>query len=501
MNVSMLRKRLGWVADNLENDTTESLSKSEIIGYMIANFIPMQKVEYDGGFYSRTYYLIKNDMYFDDVTPKLMQYPLKDIDKNDLASYYMFLKQNRMLRIASIAFSYVIDSVSAPIIRNDNYNRYTYIQAESDTISREIVLERLRGTSVGVIAKNTFLVATKDYNKLLKELEDLLQVNPNGSKRGLAEYYENKPGKPFADADTKQVVEDQIDAAYLAMPSNGLTSRTWGFELEIADAKGVDAPFNIDKGEDGSLRSYETSGDCECDCDDCSYHDCDCDYCDSQNTDPEHCNNSYCSSADMAEFRSKNGISRLKHAGLFKLCKSLAAEDAEVNDSCGVHIHVYSADLKPEHVANVLASYKWLENIMAIVAERDDTSYARRLQVADILTAMRKKEFTGQKSMAVNVMHMGIGGTRGTIEFRQMLGNYNAERITFWAWLVRGLVETAKRGAKFHDFKGAEDINGIIAVYAKFNYYLHDEGTQLLIPGGRLDNNYIPKTDLKRAVV
>lgn len=501
MNVSMLRQRFGFVADNLEDSAEVSLSKSEVIGYMLANNVPMQKVEYDGGFYTRTYYLIKNDMYFDAVTPKLMQYPLQDIDKNDLASYYMFLKQNRMLRIASMAFSYIIDGVSAPIVRNDNYNRYTYVQAESDAISREVIIDKFRNTSISKIEKNTFLIATRDYNKLLKEIENLLQVNPDAPKRGLAQYYENKPGKPFADADTRQVVEEQIDAAYLAMPSNGLTSRTWGFELEIADAKGVDAPFNIEKGEDGSLRSYEASDDCDCDCEDCLYHECDCDYCENQNNDPEHCNNSACSSADMAEFRSKNGISRLKHAGLFKLCKSLDAEDAEVNDTCGVHIHVYSADLKPEHVAQVLASYKWLENIMAIVADRDDTSYARRLQVPDILTAIRKKEFTGQKQMAVNVMHMGIAGTRGTIEFRQMLGNYSAERITFWAWLVRGLVETAKRGAKFHDFRGVEDINGIIAVYAKFNYYLHDEGTELLIPGGRLDNNYIPRTDLKRATV
>lgn len=82
-------------------------------------------------------------------------------------------------------------------------------------------------------------------------------------------------------------------------------------------------------------------------------------------------------------------------------------------------------------------------------------------------------------------MHL-LGG-RGTIEFRQMDCNLDADKITFWAWLVRGLVETAKRGATLRDFKKVADLNDVIDVLGKFNYFIQNETPDVLVYGTKSD--------------
>jgi hypothetical protein len=93
------------------------------------------------------------------------------------------------------------------------------------------------------------------------------------------------------------------------------------------------------------------------------------------------------------------------------------------------------------------------------------------------------------KQVAVNVMHL-LGG-RGTIEFRQMDCNLDANKITFWAWLVRGLVETAKRGASLKDFKKVQDLNDVIFVLGAYNYFIQNENPADIIPGTKSDSNLV----------
>lgn len=350
-----------------------------------------------------------------------------------------------------------------------------------------------------VITKEDMAAAARIYKNKINSYEQTEKMAKSGTedtsqKLGIGKLFVDAP-----DVIDDELIEQQITDAVKAMPENALTARTWGFEIEVPDAKGVDVDSNsgIDKGEDGSLRSYEGNSECECDCDDCSYHTCDCDNCTSYNDDPQHdCGSDECQTADMAEFRTTGGIQRLKHSGMYKLCKDLAEVNAEKNDTAGTHIHVYAADLTTAQVGQVMAIYKFTENIMSVVAGRFNVTYAKQVKVDHIASALRKKNggLIPEKPLAVNVSHLlNDYRSRGTIEFRQMDCNLDADRITFWAWLVRGLVETAKRGATIGDFKKVTDLNGVIEALARWEYKLHDEKPGTVVPGSKADMSLITK--------
>jgi hypothetical protein len=331
------------------------------------------------------------------------------------------------------------------------------------------------------------------YNDWVSRLTQVeARNNPERTDTGLSKILTSGPS---GDREWGKVIESQIQEMMKQLPSNGLVSRTWGFEIESPDCKGVEAlpGSGIDKGDDGSLRSYEGNDECECGCRDCTYHECDCDNCDSYNDSPDHCGDDECTTAESAEFRSTGGIQRVKHNGMYDLCQKLKDNDAEMNDSAGTHVHVFAADLTTHQVGNVMATYKRLENLFARLSGRDDVQYARRVAVEHVRNAIKASQpsLKPDKPRAVNVSN--LFNDRGTIEFRQMDCNYDADRITFFAWMVRGLVETAKRGATFSSFLNVKDIYDVVNVFAKFNYFIQSENPGLAVPGTKTDATAIKR--------
>jgi len=332
------------------------------------------------------------------------------------------------------------------------------------------------------------------YNDWVDRLDAIDQryKTPEKTNTGLSKILTSGP---TGDREWGKVIETQIQEMMKQLPSNGLVSRTWGFEIESPDCKGV-VPLpgsGIDKGDDGSLRSYEANDECECDCRDCTYHECDCDNCDQYNDSPDHCGDSECTTAESAEYRSTGGIQRVKHNGMYHLCQKLVEEDAEMNDSAGTHIHVFAADLTTHQVGNVMATYKRLEGLFGKLCGRDDVQYARRVAVEHVRDAIKASQpkLRQDKPRAVNVSN--LFNDRGTIEFRQMDCNYDADRITFFAWMVRGLVETAKRGATFSSFLQVKDIYDVVNVFGKFNYFIASENPGLAVPGTKTDATAIKR--------
>lgn len=306
---------------------------------------------------------------------------------------------------------------------------------------------------------------------------------------------------PSGDRDWKILMESQIVDLQKQLPSNALVSRTWGFEVESPDCKGVEPLLNsgIEKGDDGSLRSYESNDECDCDCRECTYHSCDCDNCSDYNEDPDHCGDDSCSTAESAEYRTIGGVQRSRHNGLYHLCERLNAEDAEMNDTAGTHIHVYGQDLTTNQVGQVLAIYKRLENLFDVICGRENTGYARRIVVEHVRVALRKSYpvLELDKPRAVNVSQL-ING-RGTIEFRQMDCNYNADRITLFAWMVRGIVTAAQRGATIAAFASVQSYFDLVVALGKYNYFLANENPGLIIPGTKVDAENIKKVAHSRA--
>lgn len=349
------------------------------------------------------------------------------------------------------------------------------------------------------IEKQDLIKGRQDANRIINSYKDTVRrYEPATNKdNGIAKLFQAAP------AVSGTLIESQLTNAIKQLENtNGLTARTWGFEIEVPDACGVEpvSGSGIEKGEDGSLRSYNSDS-CECDCSSCRYHDCNCDNCDDQNDSPEHdCGYSECSQADMAEFRTTGAIQRLKHSGMYDLLKKLNDVDAEMNDTAGTHIHVWAQDLTTNQVGQVMAIYKYTESIMSVIAGRFNVNYAGEMQSGDIALALSRKnpQLRAVKPRAVNVTHL-LGG-RGTLEFRQMDCNLDANRITIWAWLVRGLVEVVKRGATLQSFMKVTDLDSMIDVYSSYKYTIQNENPGEIIPGSRVDTNLVKTVQHKQFV-
>lgn len=418
------------------------------------------------------------------------------LDNAKEAKYWLeYLEQNRMRVITSLAYArafrrvftpdYFMSSASAFSIKLTDNITGNFVS--EDGHKSDHLYKALEMLSLIPISIDDLKHGVEDWKQYRSEQDHRLNVifrNKEASE-GLKKLFESAP---TVDLDKRAENIKQLNELQTKIV-NGLASRTWGFEIEVPDAKGIEAPAGIEKGDDASLRSENTE-DCECDCGDCTYHECDCDFCDNGNSDPDHCGDNYCASnVDSAEFRTNGGVQRVKHAGMYQLLKELNDEDAEMNNSAGTHIHVFAADLTTHQVGQVMASYTWLQNILSVVAGRRNVNYAKDVPLRDIGTAIRNRapKLRPEKALAVNVTWVANGADRGTIEFRQMDCNLNADRITFWAWMMRGFVETAKRGASLKDFRNVKDLQGIVDVFAKFQFTLQSECPEMIIPGTRLD--------------
>ena len=354
---------------------------------------------------------------------------------------------------------------------------------------------------LGLIRLATLKITEAGYKSGLKVYEDKVARLTNATivkKNGIGELFKLRPASENTSNSLKYAVRAEALALFTKM-QNGLTARTWGFEIEVPDCKGVKAPNGIEKGDDGSLRSNNHE-DCECDCNDCAYHECNCDVCEYGSSDPDHCGDEECAgSHESAEYRSVGGVQRVLHGGMLQLCDELIDEDAEMNDSAGTHIHVYAQDLTTNQVGQVMATYHWLyKTVFTPIAGRVNNQYASELKVDDIARALRKRNpvLRAWKPVVVNVSQL-LGG-RGTIEFRQQDCNLDGKLITVWAWLVRGLVEVAKRGAKFGDFKNASTLADVVNGFAKFNYTLQSESPGLVIVGSKSDEGKYEKVAHKQ---
>lgn len=275
------------------------------------------------------------------------------------------------------------------------------------------------------------------------------------------------------------VIEQQIQK-WQGEIQNMLVARTWGWEVEAPNpGDEVTVPAGVEKGSDGSVESFEADhDDCECGCSDCTYHECSCDNCDSYNDDPQHCGYDDCVSHASYEFRTTGGIPRALHPGLSKLLEQI--KDTEKNVTAGTHIHVYARDLEAYQIGVVLGGYALTQRVWDVIAGRDIENDSRCKQYSDLIpgenvshTLRRKVLYNVGKFNAVNTQH--VTTERGTLEFRQMNCNFDFNRITFFAWMVRGLVEIAKRGATITEFFNITDVEGFVKLYAKYGFTTFSE--------------------------
>lgn len=355
-----------------------------------------------------------------------------------------------------------------------------------------------------------FIDGYKSYETLLETLKNMTLSTESISK-GISEYRNitdrykmDNSGNQSKDISigisrlieigkNTEIDTDRVESQILKWQTeiaNVVTARTWGWEVEAPnpDTKTV-VPAGVEAGSDGSVESFEADFDeCECDCSSCTYHECDCNSCEDQNDDPEHCRDQeYCSSGNPTEYRTVGGIIRSLHPGLKDLLNQIS--DSEKNETAGTHIHVYGADLEPQQVAVVLAGYAITQKVWDVIAGRnveDDRrckTYSNVIPGDQISVTFKEGKLRHiGKFNAVNTHN--VTTERGTLEFRQMNCNFDFGRITLFAWMARGLVEIAKRGAKINEFVGIKDIEDVIKLYAKYGFTTVKETEDIINPVG-----------------
>jgi hypothetical protein len=272
--------------------------------------------------------------------------------------------------------------------------------------------------------------------------------------------------KAFIRAEFDKFTRDLADSAPAPTP------RTWAFELETPDADNIAtalasayrartpelAEIMIETGEtdprdliafcqDGSVEKHgdNAGADCECDCRDCTYHECDCDNCDQNNDSPEHdCGNADCynGSGDYQEIK-PTSYCEGTHPAHLALLDLADIETAEINATCGLHIHLGSADLTARDIANTIRVYRALGHILDPIAGRAGTYYAQKNSDSQAFRAQFQREAT-EKYYAVNTAPHYAGHRAQTIEFRQHEGTNSTAEIRAWAMLLMQIVEFAK---------------------------------------------------------
>jgi hypothetical protein len=144
---------------------------------------------------------------------------------------------------------------------------------------------------------------------------------------------------------------------------------------------------------------------------------------------------------------------------LARACRALKICGAQVNNSCGLHVHLGARDLSIEHLRQVVRNYLVLEptiDTLVPAARRGSANtYCKSLQrgrtlaqaEAAILGATNAQELSeaangGNRYHKVNMQSFF---RQGTVEFRQHSGTTDFEKISFWVKLLANLVDYSKQ--------------------------------------------------------
>lgn len=142
-------------------------------------------------------------------------------------------------------------------------------------------------------------------------------------------------------------------------------------------------------------------------------------------------------------------------ADLERACRALRICGAQVNNSCGLHVHFGASDLGIEHLRQVVRNYMVLEptfdRLMPAGRRGNANTYCqgllqgRTLAEAErqILAATTAQQLataanTGSRYRKVNMQSFF---THGTVEFRQHSGSTDFEKISFWVKLLHNLID------------------------------------------------------------
>ncbi|MBC6698871.1 amidoligase family protein [Hymenobacter sp. BT190] len=143
---------------------------------------------------------------------------------------------------------------------------------------------------------------------------------------------------------------------------------------------------------------------------------------------------------------------------LARACRALKICGAQVNNSCGLHVHLGTRDLSVDNMKNLVRNYLVMETsidqIMPPARRGSANSYCQSLQRARTMVEAERQILAAttvpELSLAANgggryyKVNMQSFPRQGTIEFRQHSGSTDYEKISFWVKFLTNLVDYSK---------------------------------------------------------
>ena len=221
--------------------------------------------------------------------------------------------------------------------------------------------------------------------------------------------------------------------------------RRWSYEIEAVGLGGASYALQnlgFDTHNDPSITDAD---ECQCDCGDCQ-HSCDCDNCSITNgwdSEPHcsECSDTEAAPSDYRPVKDTHDTDRLAEA-----CQALRRAGADIDDTCGGHVHVDAQDLSAQQVAKVMKLWRKVEEFFPDLIGREANRYAEEITERD-LEDITAEYPSAERYRAVNALNWINGrhsGRKATIEFRQFAGTLDPQVIIARGYICRALVEYAK---------------------------------------------------------
>lgn len=279
---------------------------------------------------------------------------------------------------------------------------------------------------------------------------------------------------------SKRVFPAEVTQSWdsIPLPESGTnSSRTWGIEVETVQAHLVSRPRGWEATGDGSLESMGDGYGCECSCGDCDdgYHNCGYSDCEDNNSCQEFV------SPILSHFHSD---------GLKRLCGPL--ENAPVNDSPGIHVHVGADDLTITDVGRLVRAYSIVSPFIEHISYRNTRGYCKDISTSNVtywLSAVRRaikgdlmNYRTGERITPKDIvaaswhqpddryhdLNLQALGAHGTIEFRVMGPHYNYDHLVRWAWFCREMVNVSKLDLPVSVWTSVRSMGDVISVLRQY---------------------------------
>ncbi len=144
--------------------------------------------------------------------------------------------------------------------------------------------------------------------------------------------------------------------------------------------------------------------------------------------------------------KGQDGLEQLR-----KVCEALEAAGADVNKTCGLHIHHDAGDFNTDSFKNLVKIYVRFEPAIDTLFPRsrraNNNDYCRSMRHIDPAIIERQNDVHGIR-YALNQcryykLNLESYVTHGTVEFRQHSGTVEYEKIANWIKLTQGMVERA----------------------------------------------------------